>query len=421
MLKKIANKIIKNHEASTVIKNFIFLSLIKVAGMVFPLIVLPYLTGVIGAAYFGAISYAAAIIIFFETFTDWGFNYTATRDVAQNRDDSEKVNEIYSEVFYGRIFLMVVSLIILLILIYAIPQLYDFRLLLLLTFLYIPGNILFSEWIFQSFERMKYITYLNLLSKLIFTLLIFVVIRDKEDYFYQPLLYAAGFISSGIIAQYIIRRYIGIRLYFPSVGKIISRIKSSSNMFISLFLPNLYTNFTTIILKSFGGETATGIYSGGQRLQLIIDSVTQTLSRAFFPYLARHKEKHYIYVLVSGGFSLLASAAMFFGADWFVSVFLADGFEESATVMKIFSITPFFLFLINSYGTNYLVIVGKENIMRNIIVFCSIFGFILTWYLTAKYSYIGAAATITIVWGVRGVLTYLFAKREKKRISCQKY
>lgn len=403
----------KNKEAQTVVSNFIFLSLIKAAGFIFPLIVLPYLTSVIGAAYFGAISFASAIIVFFETITDWGFNYTATRDVAQNRENRIEVNKIYSEVFYGRMLLMMISFIILLLLIYLIPSLKKFETLLILTFLYIPGNTLFSEWLFQALERMKFITYLNLLSKLVFTLLIFVVIRKPDDYIFHPLLYAAGFIVSGIFAQIIIYRTLGIRLYLPGIKDIYKRIKRSTNMFISLFLPNLYTNSTTILLKSFGGEVATGIYAGGQRLQTIIDNLTSILSRAFFPYLARHKDKHHIYVKISGAISIAASLLMFFGANLFVSYFLADGFEQSATVMKIFSPTPFFLFLMNSYGTNYLVLIGKEHILRNIIFFCSIFGFALSWIMTVNYSFIGAAITVSVVWGVRGGLTYYFAKRNK--------
>lgn len=400
----------RSKDARTVAKNFVFLSLIKVAGFVFPLIVLPYLTRTIGAANFGLISFAAAIIVFFETFTDWGFNYTATRDVAQNRDNKEAVNKIYSEVFWGRMLLMMVAFAILIGFTYIFPSLGNVRLLLILTFLYIPGNTLFSEWMFQAFERMGYITCLNLVSKLVFTLLIFIVIRKADDYIWQPLLYAAGFIVSGLIAQVMIYRRLEVRLTFPALSRILTRIKRSTNMFISLFLPNLYSNLTTIILKQYGGEVATGIYSGGQRLQAIIDSVTQTLSRAFFPYLARHKEKHHIYAMLSGSISIAACLVMYFGADWFVSTFLAKGFEESATVMKIFAITPFFLFLMNTYGTNYLVIHGKEHILRNIIFFCSLFGFALTWWLTVEYGYIGAAITLTAVWGVRGVLTYIFAK-----------
>lgn len=199
-------------------------------------------------------------------------------------------------------------------------------------------------------------------------------------------------------------------------------MKSSTNMFISLLLPNLYTNFSTIILKTYCGDFATGIYSGGQKFQQIIEQLTGILSRTFFPFLARHKEKHHIYVIISGSIAVCSSFLMFCGADLFVKIFLSPEFSDSATVMKIFSISPVFLFLMNTYGTNYLVIINKENILRNIIIFVSILGFALTWWLTPKYSYIGATLTVTIVWGVRGLATFIFAKKEQRHenyLACQ--
>ena len=82
-------------------------------------------------------------------------------------------------------------------------------------------------------------------------------------------------------------------------------------------------------------------------------------------------------------------------------------------VLKIMSISPFFLFLMNTYGQNYLVLVGKESVLRNIILFCSILGFITTILLINKYQYIGVAISITFTWGIRGILTWFFAHKHK--------
>lgn len=413
-IKNIITKVRKSHDAKTLMKNFVSLSLIKVIGFITPLIVMPYLSKTIGVANYGLIAFAAAIIVFFETTTDWGFAYTGTRDVAQNRNNLKQASIIYSEVVWGRIFLMIGCFIILLLLIYFIPSLSQNRLLLLFTFLYIPGNTLCQEWVFQAFEEMKYLTIMSVISKIIVTLLVFVVIKDASDYIFYPLLMAGGYLISGLYSQYLARRKLGLHLYWTSFSCIMLRIKKSTNMFLSLLFPNLYTNFTIILLKSVGGCYATGIYSGGNQLQSIIDQLTSILSRTFFPFLARHKEKHYIYVRISGLIAICASGLMLFGADLFVKIFLAPEFHNAATVMRIFSPAPIFMFLMNTYGTNYLVLIGKEKILRNIIMTCSLFGFFLTWIMIYSYSYIGAAITVVSVWGIRGVLTYHYAQKFKK-------
>lgn len=414
---KLYSKIKQSKNAKTLASNFIYLSLLKGVSFLFPLITLPYLAKVIGADLFGAIAFAASVMVIVETITDWGFNFTATRDVAVNRDNPEVVSEIFSQVLYARLLLTVLCFCGLLTIIEFTPSLQEYRTLMILTFLYIPGNILFPQWLFQAFEKMRYITILTLIAKCIFTVLVFIVIKNQSDYIFEPLLTACGYLASGIIAQFIIYRSFKIKLRRPNLKDIALRLKSSNDMFISLLLPNLYTNFSTIILKVYCGDFATGIYNGGQKFSNIMDQLTGILSRTFFPFLARHKEKHHLYVLISGSIALAASLIMFFGAQLFVDIFLTDEFKDAVIVMRIFAISPIFLFLMNTYGTNYLVIIGKENILRNIILAVSLLGFILTWYLTPKYSYIGAATTVTVVWGIRGLLTYYFANKEKLKLN----
>jgi len=411
---------IKSEEGKTLIFNFFFLSVLKLVSFVLPLVTLPYLARVIGADMFGAIAFATAIMTIMETITNWGFDYTATRDVAQCRNNIEIVSEIYSQVFFARIALTILCFLGLIILVQLVNSLKQYEVLLYFTFLYIPGNILFPSWFFQSMEKMKYITILDVISKLIFTALIFIVIRKKSDYIYQPLLNSFGYFVSGVIAQYIVFKQFHIKFLIPSIKSCIKRLRTSTDMFISLILPNLYTNFSTLLLKNSCGELATGIFSGGQKFQAIIEQITQVLSRTFFPFLARHKEKHNIYVTISGTIAVIASLVMFLLADWFVDVFLTPEFKNAANVMKIFSITPIFLFLMNTYGTNYLVIIGKENILRNIIIVVSCIGLGLTLWITPIYSYIGAAITITTTWGIRGIITYIYAIKEKKKtINCK--
>ena len=408
---------LKSNEGRTLRSNFIYLSLLKLVSFALPLVTMPYLTRVIGVDMFGAIAFAAAIMTIVETVTNWGFEYTATRDVAVNRENIGEVSQIYSQVLFSRFALTVLCFAGLWILIYSFESFARYKVLLMFTFLYIPGNILYPSWFFQAMEKMKFITFLDVLSKVVFTVLIFIVIRQESDYIYQPLLNACGFMVSGVIAQIIIFRKFKLRFIVPTVKSCIERLKNSTDMFISLILPNLYTNFSTIILRNYCGDAATGIYSGGQKLQNIVDQLTQVLSRTFFPFLARHKEKHHVYVMISGSIAVVASLILFFGADLFTKYLLAPEFADSATVMKIFAISPIFIFLMNTYGTNYLVIIKKENILRNIILTVSILGFALTLWLTPIYSYIGATVTVTTVWGVRGTLTYLYAKRESRKME----
>ena len=76
------NQARKGKAGRTLLSNFASLTVLQVAGYVFPLITLPYLARVIGVENFGRIAFASSVIVWFQTFVDWGFNYSATREVA---------------------------------------------------------------------------------------------------------------------------------------------------------------------------------------------------------------------------------------------------------------------------------------------------------------------------------------------------
>ncbi len=238
-LRNLFSKIKQSKDGRTLVTNFGYLFLLQIASYVFPLITLPYLARVIGAEGFGKIAFASAIIVWFQTVADWGFNYTATRDVARCRDDKEKVSEIFSNVLWARCLLMFISFAILIICVLLIPKFRASADVIFVTALMIPGHIMFPDWFFQAIERMKYTTILNLLSKTLFTILIFVFIKEKDDYILQPLFTSLGFVVSGIIAMYFILKRWQIKLHRPQFKKIITTIKGSKKILIKKFPKNL--------------------------------------------------------------------------------------------------------------------------------------------------------------------------------------
>lgn len=407
--------IAKNKEAKTVAGNFMWLSLLQVAGYVFPLITMPYLARVIGVEGFGKIAFASAIMVWIQTIADWGFNLTATRDVAQNRENPQKVSEIFSNVLWARCLLMVASFIVLLILIVAIPQFKENSDVILVSFLMVPGHILFPDWFFQAVERMKYTTILNVIMKLIFTLAVFIFIKDKDDYILQPLFTSLGFVVCGVIALYIIIKKWNVSLYRPNWGNVIHTIKNSTDVFINHLMPNLYNSFSTMLLGIVGGGSAVGILDGGNKFVSIGNQIQTTINRAFYPFLARKIDKHNLYLLINLCISIVMALFLFFGAPLIVEWMLSNEFSDSVIVIKIRSISMIFYAISSAYGANYLIIKHKEALLRKITMRCSLIGFALAWPLVYYYEYVGASLTVTISLGLLAISYYIAAKKIKKQ------
>lgn len=410
-ISNIKNRILSSKDGKTLFANLGYLSLLQIAGYIFPLITIPYLAKVIGVDGFGKIAFASSVIIWFQTISDWGFNYTATRDVAKNRNDIERVSDIFSSVFWARCLLMIVSFIILVFLIILIPKFREDSNVIFATFLMIPGYIMFPEWFFQAMERMKYITILNILSKALFTVAVFIFVKEKSDYILQPLFVSCGYILSGILAFYYIRRIWGIKLKKVPPATIFSAIRSSFDVFLNNIMPNLYNSFSTMLLGFVGGPSANGIYDAGCKFVNIAQQFMQVVSRTFFPFLSRKIEKHHLYVIINVFLAAVGSLLLFLLSPLLIKLFFTPEFISSIIIMKIMSISLFFLMLSDVYGTNYMIIQGKERKLRNITLICSLIGFAISFPLIHYFDYIGAALTVTITRGLLGFSSMFYAKR----------
>lgn len=405
----------QSKDGKTLVANFGYLSLLQVAGYVFPLITMPYLARVIGAEGFGKIAFAAAIMVWFQTIADWGFNYTATRDVAKNRDDKEKVSEIFSNVLWARIFLMFVSFVALSICVMTIPKLRENADVIMISFLMIPGHIMFPDWFFQAMERMKYITILNIISKTLFTIAIFLFIKERDDYILQPLFTSLGFVVSGIIAMYYILVEWKIRLHFTSFKVIIKTIKSSTDVFINNLMPNFWNALSTILLGFLWGNVANGILDAGKKFQQTCGGLFGVVTRVFYPFLSRRIDQHRLYAKVSMSLAFVMMLLLFIFAPIIIDIFFGEEFSESVIVLRLYAISLLFWALDNVYGVNYMLVNGYDKQLRNMTIISSIVACISAYPLIYFYSYVGVAIVYNIGLGLLGVLPMIFTINDKRK------
>lgn len=416
-IKALRIRINKSTDSRALASNFGYMMLLQISGYIFPLLTIPYLAQTIGAEGFGKIAFAGAVIVWFQTITDWGFNYTATRDVAQNRENPKKVSEIFSNVLWAKILLMAISFGLLLIAIITVPYFQENQKILLITFLLIPGHIMFPDWFFQAMERMKYITIFNLLSKALFTVMVFIFINKKEDYIIQPILISIGYLTCGFFAMYIIIAKWQVKIHAPQWRQVIHTIKKSADIFINNIMPNLYNSFSTVLLGFYGGSVSNGLLDAGRKFVEIGQQILMVVSKVFFPFLSRKIEKHDIYAVLQISLSIIFFIIFIVAAPLIIKFFFTPEFEAAIPILQIMSLSIVFLSLNNIYGTNFMLIKGYERTLRNITITTSIIGFSLAFPLIYYFDYIGAAITVTLTRALLGGAVIFEAKKIKHRES----
>lgn len=299
-------KLKKIQNYKTLIESFFSLSILNGLNVILPLITIPYLLRVVGVANYGVYSYVYVLIQYLLLICTYGFNYSATKQVAQNRDDNQILSLIYNSVFVCRVLLLVLAFF----LFYFLSPIFletETKKFMFLTGLgVVIGDILNPIWLFQGMEKMRYLTIVNLVSKLVFTIFIFLFIKSSEDYIYIILFNSCGFLLAGICSTFIAKKQFQISFFIPKMSNVTYQFKSGFALFGSAVGINLYKNANIFILNFFLSDFAVGMYATAEKIIKGFQLLGSPISQALFPYLGYNFKK----TNISNNIALLKKATI---------------------------------------------------------------------------------------------------------------
>jgi len=279
-----------SHDMQRLISNFFSLSVLQSLNMFLPLVTLPYLVRSLGVETFGIIAFTLSIIMFFNIIVSFGFELSATRQISMNTGNSQKISDIFSSVMTIKLVLLVASLLVLILLIICIEEVSNHASLYLVTFGLVIGNMLFPSWLFQGMEKMKYITYINVITKTIITGLIFVFVQNKNDFMYVPMLNSLAAIISGLASLWLAFKVFDISFVIPTNENIKKQIRESYYFFLSRVANDGSRYFATTIIGLNFGNVLVGYFSIVEKLFYALISVGGIVSQTIFPFMSRVKD-----------------------------------------------------------------------------------------------------------------------------------
>ena len=147
------------------VSNFAYLSIVQFGNMILPLIVLPFLLNRLGIDNYGLVVFSQSIAAYFAVFIRFGFNTYATQQVSRFSENKSKLNEIFINVIFLELLFFLISIGVMLGYFYIFPVKYNEVYIYSLIAAFIES--LLPIWYFQGIERMKYITLINLIAKII--------------------------------------------------------------------------------------------------------------------------------------------------------------------------------------------------------------------------------------------------------------
>ena len=396
---------IGKYKNNKLVKNFFSLSALQMVNYILPLITIPYLVRVIGPEKFGLLAFSTALITYFSIIVDYGFNLSATKEISINRDNRSKVVEIFSSVMTIKFILLIFSFVVLTIIVFSFDKFYQNYMIYYFTFGIAIGQMLFPIWLFQGLEDMKYITFINIFTKSIFTLAIFLFIKEESDFYLVPIFNSLGFIISGTIALYIIKNKFYISFKFQKFQIIKKYLKDSWYIFISNMAVSLYTVTTVFILGLFASNTVVSYYSAAEKIVKAVQSLLEPLAQAIFPHIGKISNNSKIKAIIFirritfyvGIFTFMMSCLLFFFAKDITLIILGDRFIESIKVIQILSFLPFMIGLSKIFGVQTMLNFNRQKAFSKILIFSSILNIILALIFVPMYHHIGSAYVVLFV------------------------
>ena len=398
--------------------NVLWLSLLQGANFVAPLIALPYLVRVLGATEYGLYIFATVIISYFGLVCDYGFNLTGTRDISVHKNNKYQTRRIVSKIFIIKTGALLLAIFTFFTLSIFLQHIQDNLLLYTCAFSLLLGQTYFPSWFFQGIEDFKFIAILNCISRIIFTLFIFIIVKEPGDGYLAALMNSIGTLLVTILALAVMKFKHKVTLVKINLKTVWKYAAESFFVFLAQMKISLFSSVNILILGLISGPTAVGYFSVAEKLMRAMAQIQIPLVGALYPKMAhdlvlnREKSIRLIKKILLGGtiFYILTCGIVFFISEPLIELLFGSDFGPSVIALQIILVCPLLIFQNNIFGTQLLLNLGKEKTYFAVVSATGILNIVAVTVLTEMYGFIGTSISLLIAEVCVAAGMFYFAK-----------
>ncbi len=404
----------------SITKNYLYNLAYQILAIILPIITTPYLARVLGAENIGIYSYTLSIVTYFILFGSLGIAMYGQREIAYLQDNKIERSKRFFEILFLRFITLSISLLVYYIIFIMNHNEYNTYYKILI--LEIVANAIDISWFFQGIEEFKKIVIRNVIIRLISIILIFTLVKNKNDLIYYFILY-------------VISNVIGNLSLWTSIPKYIEKVKIKQLQIIKhlkptigLFIPQIAVQIYTVLDKTMIGTLVTeksevGFYEQAQKVVKIILTIVTSFGTVMIPRMAStfakdNNEKLIEYMKKSFQFVLMMIFPLMFGiisvSSKFVPAFLGPGYDKVIYLIIIISPILLAIGLSNVVGTQYLLPTKQQKKYTISVVLGAIVNFILNLILIRICKSIGASIATVVAESVVTITQFYLVRHEIK-------
>jgi PST family polysaccharide transporter len=410
----------KRYLRHPVVQNALALYSVQIAEYLLPMITIPYLARVLEPAGWGVVVYAQNFAWIISMVTEYGFGFSASREIARNRDDAALHAELVSGVVGANLMLFLPALLIALGARFTAPEFRSHPGYLWLAVAAAMATGFKPFWYFQGIEKMRIPALLNLFGRLLYTVGIFVLVRSQSSGWVVLALQA----STGVLVTILLfgSMYRRVSFQWPTMAGSIAALKAGWTIFFSRSATSLYTLANTFILGFFTTAAGVAYYGGSERVIVAVVGLMAPITQALYPRMShlaasnREKAKGALRMglIVFGIAGLITGALLIAAAPLVVRILLGKSYLPAIPVMRVASLIVPFVAITNILGMQWMLAFGMDKEFNRISLCGGALNVVLAVFLSSQFGPVGTAWSVVVVQAFVTASMFTLYLRSKK-------
>lgn len=276
---------------NTFYKNTLWQYGLQILKYLFPLLLIPYLTRILGTEGYAVYAYVLSFMGVVQTIADFGFTLSGTKKVVDLRGDTAALSRLVGAITVARLMLLCGLFFCVMVVTRFIPIMAENTVYVIWAFFATAGRTVLPDFIFQGNERMGPLTARYFASKGVQVALTILLVRGPGDL----ILVAVADVLSEIVdiawsyrAQ---KRMFGVGIARPTFKESFEELRVSAIYCVSNVSSSLFSGFTTVIIGlAITSKTDIAFWSLTLTTVNAVQSLYTPIANSLYPHMIKNRD-----------------------------------------------------------------------------------------------------------------------------------
>lgn len=358
---------LKSLRRSSLAGNLVSLYGAHVAGLVVPILTVPYLARVLRPEGWGVVVFAQSFSAWLILLIEYGFDLSGTRAIARVRTEPHLLPEVVAGIQGAKTLVLAIVTVGTALIYFVVPLFREYPLILLWAWAYAVLKGMSPFWYFLGTERMRAPAGLDAAAKVVAALGVFIWVQVPADGWRVLALQAVTSAASLVVMTLWLYRAVALRI--PTRSGILRTLKDSAGVFIFRASSGLYVQANAFILGLMTTPQVVAYFGGAERIVRAAINLLHPITQTLFPRLS-----HLVVADPAGarrlfrlcsigmlGMGVVMGAVAFLAAEPLVGLLLGPGYEAAVPVLRILAALPPVVAVGGVFGLHWALPMGLDR------------------------------------------------------------